>query len=97
MPDASAKSESSGPLGRAEREQVGRAKRSEPDPAAMSREELRTYLGEVATVSLWPFAGKALALSRSTTYSCPDIKCLKLGHVRKVSSAWLEATLFGTE
>jgi len=31
----------------------------------MSREELRAYLGEVATVSLWPFAGKALALSRS--------------------------------
>ena len=97
MPDASAKRESSGPLGRAEREQVGRAKRSEPDPAAMSREELRTYLGEVATVSLWPFAGKALALSRSTTYNCPDIKCLRLGHVRKVSSAWLEATLFGAE
>lgn len=97
MPDALAKIESGGPLGRGEREQVGRAKRSEPDPTAMSREELRTYLGEVAIVSLWPFAGKALSLSRSSTYSCPDIKCLKLGHLRKVSAAWLEATIFGAE
>jgi len=69
----------------------------EPDPKEMSREELRTYLRSVATVSLWPFAGKALALSRSATYSCRDIKCLRLGHLRKVSSAWLEATLFGSE
>ena len=88
MPDALTKSE---------RERIGWAKRSEPDPTAMSREELRTYLGEVAIVSLWPFAGKALVLSRSSTYSCPDIKCLKLGHLRKVSAAWLEATIFGAE
>ena len=69
----------------------------EPDPVGMPRAELLGYLRSHPTVSLWPFAGKALTLSRSATYSCPDIKCLKLGHLRKVSSAWLEATLFGSE
>lgn len=69
----------------------------EPDPTKLSREELRGYLRSVATVSLWPFAGKALGLSRSLTYSCKQIKCLQLGHLRKVSSSWLETTLFGEE
>jgi hypothetical protein len=70
---------------------------AEPDPSSLTREELRSYLHSVATVSLWPFAGKALGLSRSLTYSCEQIKCLRLGHLRKVSSAWLEATLFDEE
>lgn len=78
-------------------ERLEGSRKREPDPRQMSREELRTYLRSVATVSLWPFTGKTLALSRSATYSCRDIKCLKLGHLRKVSSAWLEATLFRDE
>lgn len=70
---------------------------SEPDPRQLDREEAHAYLRSVTTVSLWPFTGRALALSRSTTYSCQDIRCLKLGHRRRVSAAWLEALLFGEE
>ena len=69
----------------------------EPDPALLSREELRAYLRSVSTVSLWPFTGKALGLSRSLTYSCGEIKWMRLGHLRKVSTAWLETKLFGEE
>jgi hypothetical protein len=69
----------------------------EPDPTQLSREELRAYLRSVPTVTLWPFCGKALRLSRSSTYSCSEIKCLRLGHLRKVSSSWLEALIFGEE
>lgn len=69
----------------------------EPDPAQLSREDLRAYLHSVGTVSLWPFAGKALGLSRSLTYNCEEIKWMRLGHLRKVSSAWLETKLFGEE
>ena len=67
----------------------------EPDPRQLSRKELRAYLQSVPTVSLWPFCGRALSLSRSATYSCAEIKCLRLGHLRKVSSVWLETLLFG--
>ena len=69
----------------------------EPDPTQLSREELRSYLRSVSTVSLWPFCGKALGLSRSATYTCEQIKCLRLGHLRKVSSVWLEEFVFGEE
>ena len=57
----------------------------EPDPATMTRDELRQYLRSRATVSLWPFTGRALSLSRSATY----------GHLCRVSSSWLENVLFG--
>lgn len=69
----------------------------EPDPLVMTREELRTFLGSRATVTLWPFCGRALGLSRSLTYRCAttgDIKVLRLGHRCRVSSAWLEGVLF---
>ncbi len=67
----------------------------EPDPRAMERDELRAYLREHHVVSLWPFVGRALNLSRSATYSCREIPTLRLGHLLKVRSAWLEQTLFG--
>lgn len=67
---------------------------TEPDPAAMDRDELLAYLRERHVVSLWPFAGRALDLSRSATYSCKEIPTLRLGHLLKVRSSWLEATLF---
>ena len=69
----------------------------EPDPMSLSRAELAAYLRDHHVVSLWPFAGRALNLSRSSTYGCRDIPTLRLGHLLKVRSAWLEATLFGNE
>lgn len=69
----------------------------EPDPLGLPREELVAFLRSRHTVSLWPFAGRALGLSRSATYACPQIKVLRLGHRSRVSSAWLERTLFGPE
>ncbi len=65
----------------------------EPDPTSLPRDELRSYLRCHATVSLWPFCGRALGLSRSATYGCPEIKVLRLGHRRLVASTWLEKTL----
>lgn len=67
---------------------------AEPDPATMSREQFLAYLRSHHTVSLWPFTGRALRLSRSATYKCPDIKVLRLGHLSRVSSSWLEHLLF---
>jgi uncharacterized protein YdiU (UPF0061 family) len=61
----------------------------------MTRDELRQYLRSRATVSLWPFTGRALSLSRSATYSCREIQVLRLGHLCRVSSSWLENVLFG--
>jgi hypothetical protein len=72
-------------------------KDTEPDPTAIGRDELLAYLRSRPTVSLWPFTGRALALSRSATYRCPQIKVLRLGHLCRVSSAWLESVLFGSE
>lgn len=66
----------------------------EPDPLALSRQELIEYLHTHPTVSLWPFTGRALGLSRSLTYRCEQIKVLKLGHRKLVSSSWLERLLF---
>jgi hypothetical protein len=66
----------------------------------MSREELRAFLRSSPTVTLWPFSGRSLNLSRSLTYRCGaqgDIKVLRLGHSLRVPSAWLESTLFGDE
>jgi len=70
---------------------------AEPDPVGMSREDLRAYLRSTPTVTLWPFSGRALGLSRSLAYRCGadgDIKVLRLGHRCRVSSAWLEDVLF---
>ena len=69
----------------------------EPNPDHLTRDELRAYLREHHVVSLYPFVGRALNLSRSATYSCKDIPTLRLGHLLKVRSAWLEATLFDGE
>lgn len=69
----------------------------EPDPDGLSRAELVAYLREHHVVSLWPFTGRALGLSRSATYCCSEIPTLRLGHLLKVRSAWLETTLFGSE
>jgi hypothetical protein len=60
-------------------------------------DELRSYLRAHHVVSKWPFTGKALSLSRSTTFACRDIPTLRLGHLLKVRSAWLDQTLFGAE
>ncbi len=70
----------------------------EPDPVGMPRDELRAYLDLHPTVSLWPFAGRALGASRSLTYQLAGegtIKVLRLGHRYRVASSWLEAKLFG--
>ncbi len=72
-------------------------KNDEPDPATLSRDELVAFLRERHTVSLWPFTGRALGLSRSATYCCTEIPTLRLGHLLKVRSAWLEKTLLGDE
>ncbi len=72
------------------------ARLQEPDPLSLSREELLSYLRSHPTVSLWPFAGSTLGISRSLTYRLAHegtIRVLCLGHRRRVSSAWLEATL----
>jgi hypothetical protein len=66
---------------------------NEPDPSALPRNELLDYLRCHATVSLWPFCGRALGLSRAATYGCPQIKVLRLGHRCRVASSWLEKTL----
>jgi len=66
---------------------------NEPDPIALSRAELVAYPHAHPTVPLWPFCGRALGLSRSATYGCPQIKVLRLGHRRLVSSSWLEKIL----
>ena len=72
-------------------------KEIEPDPTTMERDELLAFLRSRHTVSLWPFTGRALGLSRSATYGCEQIKVLRLGHLCKVSSVWLEATLLASE
>lgn len=77
--------------------EASRRREPEPDPASMPRDELHSYLRAHPTVTLWPFAGRALGLSRSATYGCPQIKTLRLGRLEKVSSAWLESVLFGEE
>lgn len=73
----------------------------EPDPVGMPREELLDYLRSHPTVSLHPFASRALGASRSLAYQLAKsgaIKVLHLGpHRLRVSSAWLEAALFGEE
>ncbi len=69
---------------------------AEPDPAALTRAQLAAYLEQVATVTLWPFTGKALSLSRAATYRAAvagSIHALALGRRRVVPSRWLEATL----
>ena len=71
---------------------------SEPDPREMSRDELLDFLRSRHTVTLWPFVGRTLGASRSLTYrlaSVEAIKVLRLGHSYRVSSSWLEKTLFG--
>jgi hypothetical protein len=68
----------------------------EPDPVGMPRDELLTYLRSHPTVSLWPFAGRALGASRSLSYQLAKtqtIKVLALGHRRRVASNWLEQAL----
>jgi hypothetical protein len=67
----------------------------ELDPADMPGDELLAYLRSHPVVTLWPFAGRTLGLSRSATYCCPQIKVLRLGHLCRVSSVWLEALLLG--
>ena len=69
----------------------------EPDPCDMTREALRGYLDTHHTVSLWPFCGRALGSSRSSTYQLAHegtIKVLRLGHRCRVTTSWLESVLF---
>jgi hypothetical protein len=68
----------------------------EPDPVGMPRDDLLAYLRAHHTVSLWPFAGRALGVSRSLTYQLghtETIRVLALGHRRRVASSWLEQAL----
>ena len=70
----------------------------EPDPVGMPRDDLQRFLQSRHTVTLWPFTGRALGASRSLTYrlaATDSIRVLRLGHSYRVSSAWLEKTLFG--
>lgn len=73
----------------------------EPDPSGMDKDEFLAYLHRERTVSLWPFAGRALGASRSLTYALAkssQIQVLRLGQHRiRVSSAWLENMLFPDE
>jgi hypothetical protein len=71
---------------------------SEPDPRDMTRAELLDFLRSRHTSSLWPFAGRALGISRSLTYqlaSTETIRVLRLGHRYRVPCSWLENALFG--
>lgn len=70
----------------------------EPDPRAMDRDALRAYLRTTHTVSLWPFAGRALGnLSRPATYRAAangGIRTLSLGcRKRVVPSVWIATAL----
>jgi hypothetical protein len=73
----------------------------EPDPTTMSRDELREYLHSTGVVSLWPFTGQALHLSRPTAYRCAGsgaIRVLSLGcRAYRVPSFWLEREIFGDD
>lgn len=69
----------------------------EPERQTMPGDELRRYLRTHHSTSLRPFAGRALGLSRSATYVCPEIRVLRLGHRCRVSSAWLESLLLGDQ
>jgi hypothetical protein len=70
----------------------------EPDPNDLTREGVRDYLRSTPVVTLWPFTGKTLDLSRPTTYRAANsgaIRVLTMGRAKRVASAWLEAQLFG--
>ena len=72
------------------------ARSTEPDPLAMSRAQIAEYLRSTGTVTLWPFTGKTLSLSRAATYRAAvagSIHALALGRRRVVPSRWLEAAL----
>ena len=69
----------------------------EPDPRDMTRAELFDFLRSRHTSSLWPFAGRALGISRSLTYQLAGtetIRVLRLGHRYRVPCAWPEDALF---
>jgi hypothetical protein len=66
----------------------------------MPRDELVAYLRSHPTVSLHPFTSRALGAGRSLAYCLAgneSIPTLRLGHLLKVRSAWLEQTLFGEQ
>lgn len=68
----------------------------EPDPQELTRDELAAYLCRVSTVTVWPFAGQLLGLSRPAAYRAAvagDIRCLSFGRRRVVPSAWLARVL----
>jgi hypothetical protein len=72
----------------------------EPDPADMTRDELRAFLRSTGVVTLWPFTGAALHLSRPTTYRCAgsgQIRVLALGRAYRVPAQWLETQLFSSD
>jgi hypothetical protein len=58
--------------------------------------DLRKLLDENLTVELWPTTGRALGLTRGSTYAAAargDIKTLDFGRLKRVSTAWLKAQL----
>lgn len=68
----------------------------EPDPSTLARAEVAAYLKQVVAVTVWPFTGKALGLSRPAAYRAAiagEIHCLRLGRRRVVPAVWLARTL----
>jgi len=62
----------------------------------MNSSELREILNSRPTVEVWPTAGKALGVSRTSAYAAAasgDIKVIKVGALLRVPSAWLKAQL----
>jgi hypothetical protein len=69
-----------------------RAREREKKAKALSRREIEKELQQKLVVPLWPTAGRALGLSRPTTYSAAakgSIPTTNIGFLKKVSSRWL--------
>jgi hypothetical protein len=61
-----------------------------------STKDIRQVLDEELAVPLWPTAGRALHLTRGSTYSGAangDIPTFNVGRLKRVSTSWLRAKL----
>ena len=69
-----------------------RERERERKARALTRSEIEQELRGKLVVPLWPITGRALGLSRPTTYGAAakgDIPTINVGHLKKVSSRWL--------
>jgi hypothetical protein len=71
----------------------------DPDVRKMSQNEFADWLAQQTSVDLWPTTGRALGLSKPSTYrgaSKGEIRCIRVGRRYIVSARWL-ATALGLE